>query len=94
MIHEKIIGTSLQGYVTADYSELCKAFGSPGNGDGYKIDAQWIVEDGEIVATVYNYKDGPNYMGEDGRPVRDIMDWHIGGKDERAIDLVRRRLGR
>ena len=82
-------GTCLQGYIRADFDELVAAFGEPGNGDEYKTDAEWIIEfnDG-TVATIYNWKDGYNYCGEDGLPVECITEWHIGGNGQRSVDLV------
>jgi hypothetical protein len=91
--YDVINGTCLQGYVSADYSALCERFGEPTNGDGYKVDAEWLVqfEDG-TVATIYNYKDGKNYNGADGLEVKDITDWHIGGITKRAVVLVEREM--
>ena len=81
--------TSLQGYILANYDTLEELLGKPTEGDGYKIDAEWDLEfeDG-TVATIYNWKDGRNYCGDDGMPVDDITDWHIGGKSQRAVELV------
>jgi len=73
--------TSLQGYIRTSYADLVGCFGAPTcDGDGYKVDAEWIITfaDG-VVATIYNWKDGPNYCGEDGTPVEFIREWHIGG---------------
>lgn len=90
------IDTSLQGYLDVSYAELVQAFGQPGPGDGYKVDAEWTLmfegaEDGSepVAATIYNYKTGPNYGSEDALPVEDIRDWHIGGVSPDAVDLVR-----
>lgn len=81
--------TSLQGYVDASYKQIVKVFGKPGDGDGEKVDAEWeiIFEDG-TVATIYNYKDGKNYNGEEGTKTEDITDWHIGGTDKKAVERV------
>lgn len=84
-------GTSLQGYVEAAYDDLVRVFGPPDEGDGVKVDAEWALlsEDGS-VATIYNYKDGVNYLGADeGTPVEDITEWHIGGHSPSANVLVR-----
>jgi hypothetical protein len=82
-------GTSLKGYITATFDELVTAFGEPGTGDEYKVDAEWVIEfeDG-TVATIYNWKDGRNYCGSDGLAVEDITDWHIGGFGQSAVDRV------
>lgn len=72
----------LQGYIKADYEELVDAFGLPmADGyDGYKVDAEWHVAfvDG-TVASIYNWKNGKNYMGPSGLDLEDIREWHVGG---------------
>ena len=84
-------GTSLQGYVDADYKVLCKVFGRPDPNahDNYKSDAEWDLEfsDG-TVATIYNYKDGKNYCGASGLAKTKIRDWHVGGRSARAVRNV------
>ena len=75
-------GTSYAGIVTANYSLLVERFGQPSDSfDNYKSDAEWQIEfeDGS-VATIYNWKDGKNYLGPDGLPIEDITEWHIGGR--------------
>lgn len=82
--------THLQGYVDATYKRLKAVFGQPNKGDGYKVDAEWNIRfaDG-TVATIYNYKDGVNYLGRgEGTPKTEITDWHVGGNDKKAVDLV------
>jgi len=82
-------GTCLQGYVNTTYDALVAVFGEPCENDGYKTDAEWNIEfdDGE-VATIYNYKDGKNYLGEDGLDVKNIMDWHIGGNNAKVVEYI------
>lgn len=90
-----INGTSLQGHVTVAYADLVTKFGPPtSNGDGYKVDAEWCLkfEDG-TVATIYNYKDGKNYLGAEGDAVEAITDWHIGGRHAFAASHVKAALG-
>lgn len=79
----------LQGYITADYERLVELFGEPTVGDEYKVDAVWIVEfeDG-TVATMYNWKNGRNYLGHEGDPVEVITRWNVGGFNKRAVRLV------
>ena len=83
-------GTSLQGYIDCSYEKLVEIFGEPtDDGDGYKADAEWVIRfEGEIVATIYNYKDGQNYCGAKGTPVENITNWHIGGHQEAALRCV------
>jgi hypothetical protein len=85
------MGTCLQGYVDTTYGALVAAFGKPTTGDEYKVDWEWVIEfDDGTVATIYNWKDGPNYCGSEGLKASQITDWHIGGKGgrTRAMTLV------
>ncbi|QDP67192.1 MAG: hypothetical protein Unbinned3806contig1000_65 [Prokaryotic dsDNA virus sp.] len=82
-------GTSLQGRIELNYDQIVDRLGEPTDGDGFKVDAQWIIHhDSGVIATIYNWKDGRNYWGADGTPVSQITDWHIGGHDKDAVDLV------
>jgi len=89
-------GTHLQGNVGATYQELVEVFGEPirHESDGTthmsnKVDAEWRIsfEDG-TVATIYNYKNGLNYLGAEGKRITQISMWNVGGYDERAVTLV------
>ena len=81
-------GTSLQGEFCFPYSWMVDFFGEPnGKSDGYKTDVEWAFQRNGVVATIYNWKDGPNYTGS-GR-IEDLTEWHIGGHDKRAIELVK-----
>ena len=82
-------GTFLQGYIKASYEQLVKTFGEPHDpdGDNYKTDVVWAFEfaDGTI-ATLYNWKNGKNYLGEaEGLELNDIYEWHVGGFSEKAV---------
>lgn len=83
------VGTSLWGYINISYQDIVEKLGNPTKSDGYKVDAEWIIrfEDG-AVATIYNYKDGKNYLGRRGKSVEKITDWHIGGKDNTVVAKV------
>ena len=73
-------GTCLQGYLNATYQKIVDRYGSPIEGDGYKTDAEWIIKwDDGIVRTIYNWKNGKNYLGESGLPIENITQWNIGG---------------
>lgn len=84
-------GSSLKGHIDVSYQELVETFGEPTNpsGDGYKTDAEWTLrfEDG-VIATIYNYKDGKNYLGFGGAQVGNIRDWHVGGYEPEALEHV------
>jgi len=87
--------TCLQGYIDISYKDLVEKLGEPSeNYDDYKSDAEWQLEfeDG-TVATLYNYKDGRNYLGAEGLDKEEIRDWHIGGNDTRAVEKVHELLG-
>ena len=88
----EIGGTHLQGYIRADYAALVKAFGKPHDGDGYKVDWEWdiLFEDG-TVATIYNWKNGPNY-GYEGVGPSAIMEWNVGGHSN-VVPRIARILG-
>jgi len=90
----KATGTSLQGYVKVSYSKLVRTLGKPLKGDGYKVDAEWVLQASDgTIATIYNYKTGKNYLGEAGKPVSKITKWHIGGNSPKALTHIVSALG-
>jgi hypothetical protein len=87
-------GTSLQGDTENTYAELVAKLGEPNTeGDGYKTDAEWVVLTTQGIATIYNYKTGKNYNGDEGQATKDITDWHIGGHDKFVVGCVKKALG-
>jgi hypothetical protein len=86
-------GTSLQGYITTTRSALVYCFGEPNytsNEESEKVTCEWEIEfeDG-TVATVYDWK-----RYEEGTPLaEEIYEWHIGGANARACELVSEVLG-
>lgn len=82
-------GSHLIGYVHTTYRKLVKAFGEPFEGDGYKVDAEWRVKfEDDTYCTIYNYKDGKSYCGDEGLPVSQITDWHVGGNEEKCTQYI------
>ena len=97
--------SSLQGYVAANYDRLVEVFGQPYTfdaDDADKCDWEWEIrfEDG-TYASIYNYKNGPNYLGVEGglskyqigtgAPVKNgsgADDWHVGGGGLQAVAHV------
>jgi hypothetical protein len=93
--HSHMMGTSGQGDLHATFAELVAKLGNPNAVlDTDKIDACWVIrfEDG-TVATVYNWKDGRNWLGDDGLDVEDITEWSVGGKDWKAVDALQELFG-
>lgn len=86
-----INGTFGQGTIYAEYNQIVRAFGRPTDKfDDYKCDAEWHVRfDNGTVASIYNWKNGQNYLGEDGTPTRNITHWSIGGSSSSAVQLVK-----
>jgi len=84
-----INGTCYAGTVNSSYTNIVNKLGSPTDSfDDYKSDAEWYVEfEGGIVATIYNWKNGKNYCGEDGLEIHEITEWHIGGS-HMAVEWV------
>jgi hypothetical protein len=82
-------GTHLQDFINISYAELVEKLGEPGLGSD-KDQVEWVLQKGEVVATIYDYS---VFDGLTGTPVRSIMHWHIGGFDKRAVELVREVLG-
>ena len=94
-IHEngssKANGTSLIDYLNITYNELVDLFGQPqGPSSDNKVSCEWHVSLQEAhtdwtspedaFVTIYNYKDGKNYLGPDGLNIDQITSWHVGGK--------------
>lgn len=76
-----IAGTHLVGEFVVTYKELKRLFGEPTDGDSYKMDALWVIMTPAGAASIYNYKDGRNYLGKEGKPKTKITNWHIGGSN-------------
>lgn len=89
----KVGGTSLIGNLNVTYDDLVNLFGEPMAGYDYKIDAEWVLElcfyGGESQAvTIYNWKNGKNYMGDAGLDVKDITRWNVGGHSVKSHQVL------
>ena len=88
-----INGTCGQSTIDCMYSELETTFGKPMQSgfDDYKSDAEWRIqfEDG-LIATIYNWKNGRNYLGDEGLEVWEIDHWHIGGSSPDVVQRIKR----
>lgn len=91
MVDININGTSLVGYLECSYQQLTDAFGEPKEFgyDDYKCDAEWSLEfaNGE-VACIYNWKNGKNYLGEEGELTDKITNWNVGGVSSDVVELI------
>ena len=80
-------GTSYRGQFSLPYARVIELLGQPNaQSDGFKTDLEWSFEKDGVVATVYNWKNGPNYTGSGS--VEDIALWNIGGFSVRSVYLV------
>ena len=85
-------GTSFIHEIDIAYDELIRILGKPthAQGDSHKVDIEWVITRGPDVFTIYNYKDGKNYLGDEGLENEDIRDWHIGTNiTTHALDFIR-----
>mgnify|MGYP003628321729 CR=1 FL=1 len=81
--------SSLKGYILCDFEKLVKTFGEPEPFDNYKTDAHWTIGfSDQEVATIYNWKNGINYLGNDGLITYLIPDWHIGGHNANVVRRI------
>lgn len=79
--------SSQQGYITATYDELVKAFGQPEYGPDEpsadeKVTCEWSIQLGGQECRIYDWKE---YTGV---TPRGKYEWHIGGYDKNAERLV------
>ena len=88
-------GTFFQSDLRVTYLKLVQTFGKPNSvGDTYKIDAEWVLSTPSGIATIYNYKDGKNYLGPQGKSTEYIVEWHIGGTNKGVVYHIYKALGK
>jgi hypothetical protein len=84
---DRTAGSHLQGHITALYSTLVAMFGEPMQGDGYKTQAEWVVEfydeeaDEYVITTIYDWK-------QYDRKPQQVIDWNVGGFKSSAVTLL------
>ena len=90
---ESVAGTFYVGEIETTYQQIVDTFGASHDLlDHGKTDAEWILMTPDGVATLYNWKDGHAYLGDEGTDVEDITNWHIGGRSKAVVDHVREAL--
>ena len=87
----KINGTSKQGTFVMPYGMIVTALGEPHQTftpeTGDKIDVEWCFEfgNGDIV-TLYNWKNGKVYLGDEGFEPHQMSYWSVGGHFRSVVD--------
>ena len=86
------VHTCLQGTINVDSDTLVRCFGEPDPDycDPMKTDAEWRVARSSLpyLISIYNWKNGKNYLGENGLPVEEITQWNIGGQKEEDVETI------
>ena len=73
-----------QSDLSVSYKDLVRLFGPPtiDKHVDYKTDVEWIIADPQgRPIHIYNYKNGPSYLGDDSTPIEHIQDWNVGSLD-------------
>ncbi len=88
--------SSKKGEIRATFNKLVSVFGQPTEQSyefGEKVDCEWVIEfeDG-MVATIYNWKNGKSYLGEDGLEIQEIEHWMVGGHMHYVMDRINKLL--
>ena len=92
-------GTSLQGYLEFNFKTLVQLFGEPNGGGSDKSDISWIIvlQDEQSVnavwihvVTIYDWKIGKNYCGDDGMDVEQNTNWNVGSHSKQGYHLLNR----
>jgi hypothetical protein len=91
-------GTCLQGHLEFDFKTLLELLGEPKGGGSDKTDLSWLIvlqdeisEDERIhIVTVYDWKIGKNYCGDDGMDVEQNNLWNVGCHSRKGFHLLNR----
>ena len=77
--------TSLQGYVTGKYSELVRVLGQPcmSSDTRWPLRLQHATTGETVIVTIYDYDTAP------GACKRGEYEWHIGGFNRRAFEVLK-----
>lgn len=82
------VGTSLQGKIEASYSDLVEVFGEPVKCEQGKQDVEWTLQTPHGTATIYNYKNGQAWLGDEGDRPENITHWNVGGFGPEVVDDI------
>ena len=86
-------GTHFQREINTTYEKIKKIYGLPARDvDSYKVDAEWQINTPHGIGTIYNYKDGKNYLGKEGLNRTEITEWHIGGHNPETAEYITKEL--
>ena len=89
-----VSGTHKIGTLKISYQDLVEMFGEPIEATDSKVDVEWLLEDTDgRFFTIHNWKDGSNYLGGDGMPVDEIMEWSVGGTDYKHAEPLSKFFG-
>lgn len=87
--------SSFKGEIQVDYDTLVAVFGEPHyihKNNMSKVDVEWGFDFDGVVAIIYNWKNGKNYLGVDGLELKDIEKWNVGGSDDKAVEVVEKEI--
>ena len=93
-LHKGTNGTCLQGDIVITYDKLVEVLGEPLKGSlDLKTQCEWVItffpkNSPRQVATIYDWKLGKQYLGEEGTDKENIKYWHIGGYDKIVVDYL------
>ena len=88
-------GTHLVGRVETTYKNLVEKLGPPHHDyqtEPNKTSVEWSLRFPKTndVVTIYNWKDGKNYLGDDeGDEIENITDWHIGCYNSKVVPMIK-----
>tara|TARA_B100000519_G_C14012167_1_gene329281 strand:+ start:184 stop:561 length:378 start_codon:yes stop_codon:yes gene_type:complete len=86
-------GTFNQGDIVIEYDKLVEVLGEPLEGHDLKTQCEWVIEfnpknSPRQIATIYDWKLGKQYLGDEGTDKENIKYWHVGGHDKIVVDYL------
>lgn len=82
-----------KGFVKCSYKKLLGLFGLPKEGDLHRQDVLWDINlsvgrSKTYPVQIYNYKNGANFLGEDGLELDDIKTWFVSANNDLVVPLL------